>query len=136
MTTEATIFPNNTNLFDINENYKELEKKVWEPKQFPTEDPQIVDHLEKMHPSEWEAYLNSKKPNPTTDGEDTITTEDMEMEDLALDQPTADAVHRDQWLAEELNAATSEAPEDTYQLNTRTTRSKRLSKPPARYTDY
>ena len=64
VTTEATIFPNNTNLFDINENYKELEKKVWEPKQFPTEDPTMVENLEKMHPSEWEAYLDSKKPSP------------------------------------------------------------------------
>ena len=135
VSTEATIFPNNTNLFDINTNYKELDKREWQPMQFPTEDPELVKSLEEMHPSGWVAYLDSAEPQPPTDHRGKVPTEDMEMEDLALDQPTADAVRRHQWLAEELDKATSDTPEDSYQLKTRTTRSNRLSKPPARYSD-
>ena len=91
----------NTNLFDINANYEELDKRVWEPMRFPTEDPELVKSLEEMHPSEWTAFLDSEKPQPPTDHRDNVPTEDMENEDLALDQPTADTVRRDQWLAEE-----------------------------------
>ena len=135
VSTEATIFPNNTNLFDINANYKELDRQVWEPMQFPAEDPELVESLEGMHPSRWEAFVDSKEPQAPTNQKDNIPTENMELEDLSHDQPTADAVRRDQWLAEELDKATTETAENTYQLKTRTTRSNRLSKPPARYTD-
>ena len=136
VSTEATIFPNNTNLFDINSTYKALENQDWQPLQFPTEDPNLVQHLETMHPSGWEAYLNSTNPQPTSVRRSSVPTESMELEEIALDQPTAEAVRRDQWLTEELDKATSDTPEDSYKLKTRTTRSNRISKPPARYSDH
>ena len=45
VSTEATIFPNNTNLFDVNANYKELDKKTWEPKKFPADDLTLIERL-------------------------------------------------------------------------------------------
>ena len=135
VSTEATIFPNNTNLFDVNANYNELDKRTWEPKQFPDDDPKLIQKLDTMHPSQWDAFINTQQPQGAAEGDHEIPTEAMEMEDISHDQPTADAVRRNQWLTEEIDEATREAAEDEYQLRTRTTRSNRISKPPARYRD-